>query len=239
VKLNAALDTVWTKSDGTIADDFGEAVLSISGGTEIFVAISTKSTSVVNASSDFNAAMVKFPVTGSVKPENTAFIPIGSSAYDETVIKMVKLRDDDIFLTGNSAIAGGGATKPFLARITSNEVQLNSRIEVAAGVKVNDFYRTLGGRFVYAAETSGADDGGTNGQQILLLRTDDFGGATPDFGDATYSGHRYGGSGNDVANAIVQLPDGKFVMLITAGIDNNPQTVIGLMKTNKNGVLGK
>jgi len=29
------------------------------------------------------------------------------------------------------------------------------------------------------------------------------------------------------------------VILATVGIDNNPQTVIGLIKTNANGVLGK
>jgi hypothetical protein len=240
VKLSASLDTVWTKSEGTIADDFGVSAVSVSGGTKVYVAGSTRSTAPNSVSNDLNAALIKYGVTGSVKPVNEGFISVGSSSFDEDVVRIIKLADNDIFLAGNAAIAGGGATKPYLARVTSNEVQLNVRMtDVPAGVFVSDFYRTLGGRFVYAATTAATDDGGTNGSQMLLMRTDDFGGETDNFGESEYMGYRYGGSGDEVANAIVQLQDGKFVILATVGIDNNPQTVIGLIKTNANGVLGK
>jgi hypothetical protein len=237
VKLNPALDTVWTKAAGTIDDDYGAAALSITGGTEVYVAGRSKQG---NSTKDFNAVLATFPISGTKSPNSIDFQPVGSPLYDEDVVRIIRLADNDIFLAGNAAVVGGGATKPYLARITSGDVQMTTRMtELPAGVVVNDFYRTLGGRFVYAATTSRTDDGGTNGSQMLLMRTDDFGGATGNFGEDEYWGYRYGGSGDDEAKAIVQLPDGKFVILATVGIDNNPQTVIGLIKTNKNGVLGR
>jgi hypothetical protein len=240
-KLTTQLDTIWTKSDGSVAEDYGIAVVSINGGDDVVIAADTRSRGQTSVSSDLNAALIKFPMTtGAIIPENKGFIAVGSVAYDESVTSIVKLADNDMFLTGNARVAGGQSTKPFLARVTSDEVQLNTRMDdLPAGVFVSNFYRTIGGRFIYAATTAETDDGGTNGSQLLLMRTDDFGGETDNFGEAEYRGYRYGGSGNEVANAVVQLPDGKFVILATVGIDNNPQTVIGLIKTNANGILGK
>ena len=191
-----------------------------------------------NNRSVLNAAIATIPLQGT-SPVNIEFTQSGTTDANEQVVRMLKLSDTDIFLAGNRLSLTLQNLKPFLMRITSGRIQLSTQIDVPDGVEVADFYRTLGGRFVYAATTAETDEGGANGSQLLLMRTDDFGGDTNNFGEADYLGYRYGGSGNDKANAIVQLPDGKFVMLTTIEIDNNPQTVIGLIKTNKNGVLGK
>ncbi len=242
VKLNAALDTVWTRSLGTTADDEGNALLSISSGTEVIVGGATKlslggSSSVAN----FNGAYATIPVSGSVVPESISFATPGSTSFDEKIERLYKLSDADIFMTGNSSAVTGSATRPFLLRVTGGSLQSNTRIDVPDGVEVSDFYRTLGGRFVYAATTS-ATDGSNAGAQLLLMKTDDFGQGVADFTDATsgtnYNGYRYGGSGDEKAAAVRQLPDGSYVMLGTIAADNNSQTLIGLIKVNSNGILG-
>ncbi|MEQ8685275.1 MAG: hypothetical protein RIE86_08280 [Imperialibacter sp.] len=235
VKLDTDLNTVWAKTEGTASDDEGVAVVSIQNGSQVVIAGHTKG----NNRSLFNAATTTIPVQGPVSNESIRFTQSGNVDVNEKVVRMLKLSDADIFLAGNRLSLTMQNLTPFLMRITSGEIQLSSQIDVPVGVQVADFYRTLGGRFVYAATTAETDEGGANGSQLLLMRTDDFGGETSNFGEAGYLGHRYGGSGNDEANAIVQLPDGKFVMLTTIEIDNNPQTVIGLIKTNSNGLLGK
>ncbi|WP_339816260.1 hypothetical protein [uncultured Imperialibacter sp.] len=235
VKLDADFNTVWTKTEGTASDDVGVAVVSIQNGSQVVIAGQTRG----NNRNLFNATIATIPVQGPVSNESIRFTQSGTTDVNEQVVRMLKLSDTDIFLAGNRLTLSLQNSKPFLMRITSGEFQLSTQIDVPDGVEVADFYRTLGGRFVYAATTAETDEGGANGSQLLLMRTDDFGGDTNNFGEADYLGYRYGGSGNDKANAIVQLPDGKFVMLTTIEIDNNPQTVIGLMKTNKNGVLGK
>lgn len=233
VKLNSQMDTVWTKPEGGLTEDNAVAVEAINNGNDVLIAGRTKT------SRSFDVAIAEIPTLGTATPASTSFTVVGDETFDETVVKMVRQADNDIYLAGNSSVVGGGPSRPFVMRVISTELLFNERIAVPDGVFITDFKQTLGGRFLFAGTTSPLDDGGAHGSQLLLMRTDAFGGVQPAFDGDLYSGRRYGGSGNDFGRAVAQLPDGKFVMLGTMGLDGNAFTVMGLIKTNANGLVGK
>lgn len=78
------------------------------------------------------------------------------------------------------------------------------------------------------------DNGSPKGNEVLFYNTDGFG----DFPDADVGGfvRTFGGNQDDVGQAVVQLPGGRFILLVTIDFEGG-STMIGLMKTSPTGDL--
>lgn len=244
VKLSSDLSTViWSTSRGADNEiDAGISLVSVDNGTRAVMVVNTNQPIVVGGSPNGNLQIYEFDTDVEVAP-NPNGQPLGQEDFNEIAVRIKAISDNEFYIMGNTSPVNTTSVRPFFKRIITSTTGVtevaSNRFDNFTGVSGNDIYRTLNGNFLMVG--TGVSNV-TNGQQIFLMRLDAFGAVDDSFGDAAAVGfpaHQFGSLGDETGVAVAQLPDGGIGLLGTISLDNNANTVIGLIKTNRNGVLGK
>ncbi len=186
--------------------------------------------------------------------------PIFGGNSDEVPARLRRIANGDYYLVGNAGT--GNARSAFVMRIISGVLNEHEAIrylnanaeppvdEPITGIVASDIVRIPGNDYLVVGEKLTSDD--LRGSEMLLTRVDPTGVVQEGFGDSrgasetvTFGnaevdiGEIFGGANTDRAVAVEVLPDGSIVFLGTMDLDGSGNTYFSLIKTNRNGVLGK
>ncbi|MEQ6119294.1 hypothetical protein [Reichenbachiella sp. MALMAid0571] len=172
---------------------------------------------------------------------------------NETGSKMKKTSDGGVIIVGTAST--GSINSSILMKVTANRTltffETLSIRELDAGGNRNDnaiinnfgydvVELSTGGYLVVGKRTGGTLEGDPSGDDIYIIKTDSFGkikeGTSEDLKEGLFE-KKYGGSGNDQANAVVELPSGKLLIAGTNDFGGTNSTMMMLMKVNRNGEL--
>jgi len=226
----------WTKEDGydNAADEIVSIEATQSGTRAIAISNTTNPLAGDGGTPNGNIQVVDFAINTVDAPNFNAPGRLGTDAFDEVVVRMRKIQDNDIYLIGNSTPVGSNVSSPFFMRVSGNVAVANNTFAGLQQTIVTDINRTADGGYLVLGTRSFSADG----PQIVLSRLNAFGELEGDFGgDEPFI--QFGSLGDEKSAVVSYLPDGGIGFLGTIGFDNNANTLIGLIKTNRNGVLGK
>lgn len=216
-KLNAAGDTIWTKTYGSTEDDYGINIIGTSDGN-ILISGFTYSFG-ANGYSDIY--LIKVDPNGNVIWETSYADP-----DQETAFHLMETQNGEYLVTGTNEDPGDSGRELYLLKVSASGQQLWSQktgpiwkwgystIETASGELI-----TCGQRTIPFQQT-----------QVMLIKTDNLGNVIwyKEYGDSEFGISEKG-------NSIKQNPDGTFTICGSVYDINNGLTKIILMKTDENG----
>ena len=265
VKVNPDGDTLWTRNYGSSNADIGSAVIEVAGG--YLIAGSTEGFGAT--SKDYYAVMIdhngevvwqrnypggKEDICSDIAPTREGYLMSGTNP-DGPTIYLVRLDSAGKILTGRSVFnPKGSARAGFMVNDTSFVFFGFSRISVGAedsllihktnfagdrnlfpairnfgggGSRANDGIQSRDGGFV----ALGSSEGFGRGADLFVVKTNSDG--------ILEWARAYGGERDDEGNAILQTPDGGYVLVGTtrSGVNGTNGSDILLLKTNANGEL--
>ena len=167
--------------------------------------------------------------------------------------KMKKTSDGGVVIVGTATSAAGN--RSILMKVTASRTltffetmsigELDGEGNRSQDVFINNYgydveELSTGGYLIVGKRTGGTLEGDPSGDDIYVIKTDPFGKITEGTSPALKAGlfdKKYGGLGNDQANAIVELPSGKLMLAGTLDFGGTNSTMMMLMKVNRNGDL--
>lgn len=161
------------------------------------------------------------------------FIIVGTSSEDDDVINDELDDDNRIILMKVTA-----------ARTLTYFETLNINDEEATGTVIpcngNDVIELSTGGFLIGGKRIGGDlEGDNSGEDAFLVKTNSFGKIVDDGGTILEGlwAKKYGGLGDDSANGLLELDNGKLVVVGTNDFGGTDSKMMMLMKLNRNGEL--
>ncbi|MEQ9288043.1 MAG: hypothetical protein RIG77_14095 [Cyclobacteriaceae bacterium] len=241
---------IWQRIDGFVGNDQGRSLVTINGGgfavmgnTDVEKDGSGGGTNIIFLTANDEGLNRQFKVFGSGDDSN------------DFASKMKPTSDEGFIIVGTAATAAGNRT--ILMKVTANRtltffetLEVNEEVTTAGvasrtGNPINNdgndvIELSTGGYLVVGKRTGGFLEGDPSGEDIYLIKTDPFGklteGETTELKEGLFE-RKFGGLGNDQANAIVELPSGKLVIAGTNDFGGTNSTMMTLMKLNRRGEL--
>lgn len=219
------------------------SILPNNGGNGAVVLVNTRQKNSINPGVPPNGNLRFVGISSTAilqEPVPSFSTVIGDDGLDEVAAGMKNISDNDVYIVGNSTTNGDTDRVPFFMRATGEQLSTLRTIRFDEldpyDMTATNITRTANGNYLMLA--TGVSDL-TNGAQLMLMRLDASGALDAGFGGSVTPFIQYGERGNEIGVSVAQLPDGGLGLLGTMGFDNNANTVIGFIKTNGNGVLGK
>ena len=248
-KITTEGERDWELVFGFEKSDNGKAIINtesgfaILGETEVEKDGSGGGTNVIFATTDAMGGSEQFRAFGSGdgtdtndypsrirETEDGGFIIVGTSSDD--ALESATDDDDRIILMKVTA----NRTLTYFETISIGDGEST----VAANGK--DVFELAAGGFLVVGKREGGDLGGDNsGEDMFLVKTNSFGQVTDDTG-ALLEGswhQKFGGLGDDEAAAVLELSDGKLIVVGTNDFGGTNSTMMTMMKLNRNGQLLK
>lgn len=243
---------IWERIHGFPANDQGRALLptntggfAVMGNTDVDKDGAGGGTNIIFLTTNSEGLNEQFKVFGSG----------GDDDINDFASNMKRTSDGGFIIVGTAATAAGNRT--ILMKVTVNRtltffetLEINEEV-ITAGIasrtgnpinnEGNDVIElSTGGYLVVGKRTGGFLEGDPSGEDIYLIKTDPFGKLTEGEGGELKEGlfeRKFGGLGNDQANAILELPSGKLVIAGTNDFGGTNSTMMTLMKVNRRGEL--
>jgi len=238
--FNSGSDAVWEYVSTNIGlEEEGVSAVSLYNGSRALVVANSRQPRIITGTPNGNLRLLEFVANTNEVPNAITGELYGLETFNEQAVRMRKISDTDVYITGDASPVNSSDLRPFFMRITGVTFSTVNYVRyddlATADMLAGDINRTSDGGYLMLA--TGVSDL-SNGQQMMLLRLDAFGAL-----DAAFGGDQpfiqFGADGNEEGVAVAQLPDGGIGILGTVGFDGNANSVIGLIKTNGNGILGK
>ncbi|MEQ8532023.1 MAG: hypothetical protein RIB86_09225 [Imperialibacter sp.] len=237
-------EVIWTKADGYVdVSDEGISLVPTQNGNRALMIVNTNQPiDGEGGVSNGNLAVYDFETNTTQAPNPALLGLLGLDELNEVAVRVRKISDSEFYLIGNSVGVNSTLTKPFFLRFITSSSSANivadNIFDDLAGVTVEDISRNVTGDFLIVG--SGVVNL-SNGLQMLLCKLDPFGVLDIGFGNggSGFPAYQFGSLGDETGAAVSELPDGGIGLLGTIALDNNANTLIGFIKTNRNGVLRK
>jgi len=239
---------IWERITGfENGNDQGRALITINNGLAIMGQTNVDKdgagtgTNIIFLTTDDEGLDSQFKVFGS------------GDATNEIGSKMKKTSDGGVIIVGTATSTAGN--RSILMKVTASRTltffeilspgELDGDGNRSETVLINNYgydvvELSTGGYLVVGKRTGGTLEGDPSGDDIYLIKTDPFGkikeGTSQDLKAGLFD-RKYGGLGNDQANAVVELPSGKLLIAGTNDFGGTNSTMMMLMKVNRNGNL--
>lgn len=242
IKVSKNLRTViWVKVTGFPGEDSGVAIERGSGDEVVIFGNTAGAAEGKVVQNNGNVFYARIASNGTPTSPTT----FGRNNH-ERATAVVRNSSADFYVGGNS-VSETGATQPFLLRVTGDDELSFNLVQTAegdniAGTEVNDLLRNDVGQLIFAGRIQSTDEAvKIKRSEAIMLRTSSAGVLDETFADDEVTrGRTFGANAEDFAMAVVQGTDGRLALLSTMDLnETNATTLITLIKTNSNGVLGK
>jgi hypothetical protein len=225
-------DTIFTQKIGYPGDDIGYSIVPLPGQKFAIMGMTTRS-AFSAADNQLDGQNVLFNIVDARGETSTNKIygstnSSGSTAVNDVPIKMIK---DGL---GFAVLANDASSNSIIIKLTESGIRYSTNnMNLEANSVGRDLIRAQnGGYFLVGSLVTQAntDNNVNRGNDIMLMTLDQ---SLVINADKVF---HYGGRENDVANAVVQLPTQKLLIVGTVDFENG-NTMISLMKTTSSGQL--
>jgi hypothetical protein len=225
-------DTIFTQKIGYPGDDIGYSIIPLPAQKFAVMGMTTRS-AFSAADNQLDGQNILFNIIDANGQTSTNKIygstnSTGSTAVNDAPVKMIK---DGL---GFAVLANDGTTNSIVIKLTESGIRYStSNLNLETNSVGRDLLRTQSGGYFLVGSlvtTANTDNNVNRGNDIMLMTLDQS------LVINTDKVYHYGGGENDVANAIVQLPSQKLLIVGTVDFENG-NTMIALMKTTSSGQL--
>ncbi|MFY0654745.1 MAG: hypothetical protein JXQ96_22125 [Cyclobacteriaceae bacterium] len=257
-KIDADGNRLWELTLGFVGSDQGRTILKTPGGGFAILGSTTvdkdgagQGENIIFATTDANGGKgtEQFKVFGSGPASATndyaatmratsdgGFIIVGTSSEDAENVSTDGVDDDNrIILMKVTA----NRTLTYFETLNIQDSESGQTIPCNG----NDVIELNGGGFLIGGKRIGGFlDGDNSGEDVFLVKTNSFGRVQNEGSSEFLDGlwvRKFGGLGDDSANALVELADGKLMVAGTNDFGGTNSTMMMLMKLNRNGELLK
>uniref|UniRef100_UPI0040499715 hypothetical protein n=1 Tax=Fulvivirga sp. TaxID=1931237 RepID=UPI0040499715 len=225
-------DTIFTQRIGYPGEDIGYSIIPLPAQKFAIMGMTTRS-AFSAADNQLDGQNILFNIVDANGQTSTNKIygstnSSGSTTVNDAPVKMIQ---DGL---GFAVLANDGTSNAIVIKLTESGIRSStSNLDLETNSIGRDLIRAQnGGYFLVGSLVTQAntDNNVNRGNDIMLMTLDQNLVINSD------KVFHYGGRENDVANAVVQLPSQKLLIVGTVDFENG-NTMIALMKTNSSGQL--